>query len=92
MMAIMHKCYNVDNCVAKIDLIQDNFMPVHLASVQHFVDLCRDMAYAFPLPGSLLIYEILKYRPKTLYHTGFACFPRRNQAIRTCPCCFDSSA
>lgn len=75
-MGIVHKCYNVHtgDCIPKVDLIQDAFMPVHFAAMENFINLYRQMNYAFPLPGTLLIHEILQYNPKSLYHTGFSCF------------------
>lgn len=73
-MCVMHKFYNITESIRQIDIIQDEFVPVHLASIDNFIQLSRRMDYAFPLPGTLLIYEILQYNPKSLYHTGFSCF------------------
>ena len=73
-MCIMHKFYNVNDSIRQIDIIQDEFMPVFLASMENFIRLSRQMDYAFPLPGTLLIYEILLAEPKSLYYTGFSCF------------------
>ena len=75
-MEIAHKVYNIHagDSISKIDLIQDEFVPIHLASATNSVDLSRQMNYACPLPGILLIYEILRRSYKSLYHTGFPCF------------------
>lgn len=73
-LCIVHKFYNVVESIRQIDIIQDEFMPVYIASLDNFIVLSRQMDYAFPLPGTLLIYEILRCNPKTLYHTGFSCF------------------
>ena len=73
---IQHKFYNVITgpAVLILDYIADNYMSVYVAPVKHFMEVSRQMEYAFPLPGTLLIYELLKMQPRSLYATGFTCF------------------
>lgn len=74
--AIQHKVYSATNTksVVIIDYIAENYMPVHVARVENFLAVVRNMDYGFPLPGTLLIYEILSLNPSKLYLTGFTCF------------------
>ena len=73
-MCVLDRFFHIKDSIRQIDIIEDEFMPVHVAMKDNYIALSQLIDYAEPLAGTLLIYEILQCKPKTLYHTGFACF------------------
>ena len=80
---IQHKIYNVPSIedypgkrieLSVIDYISDKYLPVFVASQELFDNVMRDLDYCFPMPGTLLINEILQLNPSRLYITGFSCY------------------
>lgn len=73
---MQHKPYNVDStkALAINDYISDKYLPVFVASPALFQALMRQMDYSFPMPGTILINEIVKMSPRNLYVTGFSCY------------------
>ena len=80
---IQHKIYNVPTAQSEpgirerlsvIDYCTDKYIPVYVASEQNFHDLMRSLDYSFPMPGTVLINEILKMNPAKLFVTGFSCY------------------
>ena len=79
---IQHKIYNVPGVpdagkraeLAVIDYVCDRYMPVFVASPEVFDDVTRELYYSFPMPGTLLIEELVRLNPGRLYVTGFSCY------------------
>lgn len=79
---IQHKSYNVPTqepadkrlSLSVIDYITGRFMPVFVASPQVFDEVMRELDYSFPMPGTLLIEEIIRLNPSRVYVTGFTCY------------------
>ena len=80
---VQHKIYNVPEVtdhpgkrveLSVIDYISDKYLPVFVASPQVFDDVMRKLDYCFPMPGTLLIEEVMRMNPSRLYVTGFTCY------------------
>ena len=80
---IQHKIYNVPMAedspdkrweLSVIDYISDKYLPVFVASPEVFDEVMRELDYCFPMPGTLLIEEIIRLNPRRLYVTGFTCY------------------
>lgn len=80
---IQHKIYNVPTVedypgkrveLSVIDYIADKYLQVFVASPQVFDEVMRELDYCFPMPGTLLIEEIIRLNPQRLYVTGFTCY------------------
>lgn len=73
---MQHKSYNLDSTkgIAINDYISAKYLPVFVASPALFQELMRQMDYSFPMPGTILINEIVKMSPRNLYVTGFSCY------------------
>ncbi len=73
-LALVHKLHNLYGSIPQIDIIHDEFAPLHICSPYNLIELSRMLDYAFPLPGTTIIHEILLHEPARVYHTGFSCF------------------
>ena len=80
---IQHKIYNVPTVedhpskrveLSVIDYITDKYLPVFVASPAVFDDVMRELDYCFPMPGTLLVAELIRMHPSRLYVTGFTCY------------------
>lgn len=79
---VQHKIYNVPpeqngikaKFLPSLDLVNDKFLPVYVASQARFDDLTRTLDYSFPMPGTVLINEVLAMQPAKVYATGFSCY------------------
>ena len=82
---ISHRPYHIEEGLAKLepglnkrlailDYVTDKGLPIFVTPESTFQDLMRQMDYAFPMPGTSLIHDIIQLNPASLYITGFSCY------------------
>lgn len=71
---VLEKIYNAKASVESIDYVTNTLgFNFHQSPQQQFENLSKLLEFSFPLPGTLLIYDLLHYDVE-LYITGFACY------------------
>ena len=65
--------HSVKDSVAQLDAATEH-LPVHVTPLEHYAELSRVLDYAYPLPGSLLIFDVLLHNPTSVFLAGFSCF------------------
>lgn len=70
---------NIAAAAQQIDQINNDGPPVHVLPFEHYVNLTRQLGFARPSNGTMLLYSLLLAHPQALYFTGMT-FPEEHIA------------
>ena len=63
-----------EETVKCMEYVDSHYLPVHICEIASHQETYKRCDFTFPMPGTVLIYDLLKMEPRSLYVTGCPCY------------------